>query len=118
MGKYDLWNENTKRWADKYGAKIIKKYPHKGCLHKFELTVLGSFSGKFEVFECFTINPENDNKDGNLVVLFDGFDDPYCCNGNDINKFLKEYENKVIGPRHKLILKYDKLRRKSHGYID
>lgn len=109
MGKYDLWNKNTKKWADKYGAEIIKKYPKYGCVHTFRLSAKSSVDGnrKEQVFECFVVAPQNDNKDGRVVVLIDDFGYGYCVLGNNINKFLKEYAKKVVDARHKLILKYN-----------
>ena len=109
MGKYDLWNKNTKKWADKYKAEIIKKYPKYGCVHTFKLTAISAINkvSKGQVFECFAVAPENDNKDGKIVVLIDGFGYGYCVPGNNIDKFLKEYAKKVVDARYKLILKYN-----------
>lgn len=105
MGKYDLWNKNTKRWADKYGVKIIKKYPKYGCVHKFELTAKGSQDQ--QTFKCFSAAPSTGNEDGNVIVLVDNFGYGYCVPGDDVDGFLKEYSQKVVDARWHLILKYN-----------
>ena len=106
MGKYDLWNKNTKKWADKYGAKIIKKYPKYGCVHEFYMEVSSSSGFPTESFRCFAAAPSTGNKDGDVVVLIDRGGCGFCVLGNNINKFLKEYSKKVLAAKSKLLLKY------------
>ncbi len=116
MGKYDLWNKNTKKLADKYNADIIKKHPKYGCIHHFyiESKVCCPKSFTKQLFKCYAVNPANDNKDGEIAVLIGARErDPdydsghgYYLPGKDINKFLKEYSKKILNNKNELMSKY------------